>query len=228
VGGGIFHDRFTPELELKPSQLNGVNQTQYIVRNPAFFPNVPDAAMLAALNDGSSVRAVYQIDSRLQVPYTMQTAAGIERQLPRNISLTATYTSTRGLHALRTRDINAPFPTAVDGFGHAAGPRPYGNAAGDIYQYEASGMFNQKQLIVSANAKVNRRLSLSGYYVHGRAMSDTDGPNTFAANPYDLRREYSRSALDSRHRGFISGNVSAPWAYGSRRSSICNQACRIT
>ena len=136
AGSGIFYDRFTSNLLLNASQLNGINQTQFIIRNPSFFPDVPDHATLAALGSqqgSTAVRAVYQIAPRLQVPYLLQTAAGIERQLPHNMTLALTYTNTRGLHQLRTRDINAPFPTAFDSLGRAIGPRPYGSAAGDIY-----------------------------------------------------------------------------------------------
>jgi hypothetical protein len=214
AGSGIFYDRFTSDLLLNATQLNGINQTQFIIRNPLFFPNVPDPATLAALTSeqgDAQSRAVYQIDPRLQVPYVIQTAAGIERQLPHNISLAVNYTNTRGLHQLLTRDINAPLPTAFDSLGRAIGPRPYGSAAGDIYQYEGSGVFRQNQVIVSVTARINRYFSAFGYYVYGRAMSDTDGPGTFPSNPYDLRGEYGRALYDNRHRAFISANTSLPF-----------------
>ena len=41
--------------------------------------------------------------------------------------------------------------------------------------------------------------------------SDTDGAGTFPANSYDLSSEYSRSALDIRHRFVLIGNFRAPW-----------------
>jgi hypothetical protein len=213
-GSGIFYDRFTSDLLIHAEQLNGVNQTQYIIRNPAFFPNVPDAATLAALSAqqaGGSARAVYQVDGHLRVPYLLQNAVGIERQLPKGIALAVNYANTRGVHQLLTRDINAPLPTVFDAQGVAEGPRPYGAAAGDIYQYEGSGSFRQNQVIVSSNAKVGRRVSVFGYYVYGRAYSNTDGPNSMPANPYDLHSEWGRAAYDNRHRGFISATTTLPW-----------------
>ena len=57
-----------PDLLLKAAQLNGVNQTQYIVSNPDFFPNTPSLPTILALAGNSSVRAVYQVDSNLRVP----------------------------------------------------------------------------------------------------------------------------------------------------------------
>lgn len=214
VGGGIFYDRFTSDLNIKATQLNGINQTQYIFRNPDFFPVVPDSATLTALwlqQPAGITRAIWQLDPRLRAPYMIQAAAGVERQLPHNVTLAVNYERSRGVRQLRARDVNAPLPVVFDNSGQAAGPRPYGAAAGDIYQYESSGVFNQNQVIVSINARVNRKLTLFGYYVYSRAMSDTDGPGIFPANPYDLSSEYSRAAFDARHRAFISGTWTAPF-----------------
>jgi hypothetical protein len=111
---------------------------------------------------------------------------------------------------LLTRDINAPLETAFNSLGEAIGPRPFGNSAGDIYQYEGSGVFRQNQLVTSFNAKVSSRLSMFGYYVFNRAMSDTDGPGTMPSNPYDLRADYGRAAFDFRHRAFISATTMLP------------------
>jgi hypothetical protein len=206
AGAGVFYDRFTADQLLRARQLNGSNQTQFIVRNPAFFPEIPDPAAL----DGPQARTIYQVDSRLHAPYLLQAALGIERQIPRNISLAVNYAYTRGLRQLRSRDINAPYPIVFDSSGRSIGPRPYGNSVGDAYQYEASGFYRQHQLIVSATGRLSRRISAYGYYVYGRAMSDTDGPGTLPSNPYDLRSEYGRAAYDNRHRGFLSATANLP------------------
>jgi TonB dependent receptor len=213
AGAGIFYDRFTSNLLMNATLLNGVRQTQYIVRNPPFFPDVPDAAAVAALSDqqgSAATPARYQVDSGLRVPYMIQTAAGIERQLPHGTLFAVNYTSTRGVHELLTRDINAPLPVLFNSLGEAIGPRPFGAAAGDIYQYEGSGLFRQNQLIASFSAKVNSKFSMFGYYVFNRAMSDTDGPGTMPANPYDLREDYGRAAYDFRHRAFVSASATLP------------------
>jgi hypothetical protein len=150
------------------------------------------------------------VDSGLRVPYIIQTAAGIEHQLPHGMSFAVNYMNARGVHQLLTRDINAPLPTAFNSLGEAIGPRPFGDPAGDIYQYEGSGVFRQNQVVASFNAKVNSRFSMFGYYVYSRAKSDTDGPGTLPSNPYDLRSDYGRAAFDFRHRGFISATTMLP------------------
>jgi hypothetical protein len=213
AANGMFYDRFAANLLMNATLLNGINQTQFIIRNPLFYPDIPDIATLEALasqqsSGGSHIR--YQVDSGLRVPYLIQTAAGIEHQLAQGVSLAVNYTNTRGVHELVTRDINAPLETAFNSLGEAIGPRPFGNSAGDIYQYEGSGVFRQNQLVTSFNAKVSSRLSMFGYYVFNRAMSDTDGPGTMPSNPYDLRADYGRAAFDFRHRAFISATTMLP------------------
>jgi hypothetical protein len=151
------------------------------------------------------------VDPALRVPYIIQTAAAIERQLPHGLSFAVNYAATRGVHQLLTRDINAPLPTAFNNLGEAIGPRPFGASAGDIYQYEGSGVFRQNQMIVSVNARVNARFSMFGYYAYNQARSDTDGASTLAANPSDLATDYGRTLYDFRHRGFISANAMLPF-----------------
>lgn len=214
AGAGIFYDRFASNLLLNSVLLNGINQTQYIIRNPLFYPNVPDPASLAVLTAqqvGTATRATYQTDSRMRSPAMTQVAVGVERQFPRGLSMAVNYAGTWGIHQLLTRDINAPLPTTFNSVAEAIGPRPFGNAAGDIYQYEGSGVFRQHQIIVSFNAKINRTISVFGYYLYNRAMSDTDGAGTMPSNPYDLRTDYGRAAFDFRHRAFVSATATLPF-----------------
>ena len=210
AGAGIFYDRFTSALLMNAALLNGTRQTQYLIRNPDFYPAIPDLATLASLQSSNS-HISYRVDSSLHVLYLLQTAIGMERQLPHGLQFAVNYVSTRGDHQLLTRDINAPLPTVFNSLGEAVGPRPFGSAAGDLYQYEGSGVFRQNQMIVSLNARINARFSLFGYYVYNRARSDTDGANTLAADPYNLRADYGRAAFDFRHRGFVSANAMLPW-----------------
>lgn len=214
VGSGIFYDRFTSDLIWNATRQDGVHQTQYIIRNPAFFPQAPNGQTLAAISSqqgSSSGRAIYQIQPKLRIPRLIQTAASFEQNLPANTAVALTYMNTRGWHQLRTDDVNAPQPTITNAQGLANGPRPLGDALGDIYQYQGEGVFRQNQLIVTGRTRLSHWISLFGYYVYSRAMSDTDGPTTMPNNPYNLRAEYGRAAFDFRHRGFISGSIWLPF-----------------
>jgi hypothetical protein len=213
AGAGMFYDRFTSNLLMSAALLNGVRQAQYIIRDPTFFPVVPAGGAVAALAEQQETGATparYQVDPGIRVPYMIQTAVGVEHQLPRGMSFAVNYTGTRGVHELLTRDINAPLPVLFNSLGKAIGPRPFGAAAGDIHHYEGAGVFRQNQLIVSFNAKVNSKFTMYGYYVYNRAMSDTDGAGTMPSNPYDFREDYGSAAFDFRHRAFVSASATLP------------------
>ncbi|HLW78718.1 MAG TPA: carboxypeptidase regulatory-like domain-containing protein, partial [Terriglobia bacterium] len=107
AGFGIFYDRFTEDLVLQADRLNGVNQQQFVVTSPDFFPAIPPPITLAAY---ATLPTAYQIDPNLRAPYTVQTALGVERQLFRNATMSVTYLNAHGVHQLLSRDINAPLP----------------------------------------------------------------------------------------------------------------------
>src|SRR4029077_19281086 len=117
-------------------------------------------------------------------------------------TLSINYTDSRGLHQLRTRDVNAPL--------HGSDPvipvYPLGKS-NPVDQYESSGLFKQNQFTVHVNARLNARHSMFGFYNLGHAHSNTDGVGTFPADSYDLSSEWSRAKFDIRHRFLIGGNV---------------------
>ena len=75
----------------------------------------------------------------------------------------------------------------------------------------SSGLYNQNQLIVNVNSKVNRDISLAGSYVLNRARSNTDGLGTFPANPYNFTGEYGPASTDVRNRFNLTGSIQLRW-----------------
>lgn len=198
TGVGIFYDRVDDSLTLQALRYNGKTQQQYIVMNPTFYPVVPSQAYLEGTLAPQAKREKY---ADLRTPYILQAALGVDRQLPRNTSLSVTYAFSRGVHMLRTRNINAPLPD---------GTLPLGNA-GSMYLFESSGLMRQNQLITNVNTRFSKRVSLFGFYMLNSAKGDTDGLGTFPANTYDLRDEWGSTAFDVRQRMFLGGSVTAPW-----------------
>ncbi len=207
-GSGFFYDRFTTALTLNTLHLNGINQQQYIVTNPDFYPTIPS---LASLGANQSKLAIWQTDSSLHAPYVIQSAIGVDRQLPKNTTVSVTYAESHGVHELRARDINSPLPGTYNASVPGSGIRPYGNI-GDIYQYEASGIFNQEQLITNFNTRFSAKVTAFGYFVYSDAHSNTDGATTFPANQYDESSEYGRAGFNSKFHTFVGGNWIGPLA----------------
>lgn len=203
-GWGIFYDRFDESYTLQAYRLNGSLQQQFIVRDPIFYPVIPTPQELEPFRQAQTIQQVY---SGLKAPYIMQTAIGVERQLPRNITLAVNYSNSRGVHMLRQRNINAPLPGTYDPTDPTSGIRPYGNEAGNLYMYESSGLFKQNQLIVNSRAPINSRINLFGFYMLNYARANTDGVGTFPASTYDLAAEWGRAQFDVRHRGVIGGSI---------------------
>ena len=212
-GSGVFYDRFQEGNVLQSIRYNGVNQQNYIINNPTFFPNIPSLSQLQQL---SQTRR--QIDNSLRAPYTIQSAIGVERQLPRNTTLAITYTNSHTTHVLRSRNINAPFPGTVQFDTQTGQPvtgtgaYPFGFNSGNIYNYESTGTQNQNQFIVNVNSRLNSNTSIFTYYVLNHAKSNTDGVNSFPADGYNLNEEYGRSALDTRHRFVLGGSYQTKYA----------------
>lgn len=205
AGFGTFYDRFPLGFTLTAQRYNGINQQQYIISNPNFFPNIPPLSSLE-----STPTAIRKISSGLRAAYLLQSSVSLERQLPANTTLAVTYTNSHNVHAYRSNDINAPLPgTYIRGV-QGSGVFPLGNP-GPVFLMESSGLYNQNQLIVNVTSRINSGFSLFGFYLLNKTMSNTDGIGTYPANPYDSTGEYGPASNDVRHRVNIGGSINTRW-----------------
>ena len=202
-GFGIFYERLNEQNSLLAERYDGVNQRQLTALNPDLFPAIPDVVPVA----GSTRRI---ISSSMRAPYVLQTAIGMERQLPHNSTVAVTYTTSHGTHQLLSRNINAPLTGTYTGV-QGSGLYPYGATTGPIYEMESAGIYRQQLLVVNVNSRVNRKVTLFGYYTFNRAKSNTDGVNTFPADQYSMAGEYGPANSDIHNRGNIGGTVSSVW-----------------
>jgi hypothetical protein len=206
-GFGVFYDRFDEANTLNALRFNGTSQQNYLINaaSPgaalalAAYPSLPPVSLLSAQN-----QALWRLDPNLRAPYMMQKAIGVDRQLPARTQLSVNLVDTRGVHALRDRDVNALLP---DGTRPLAGTGVAG-ANGDIYQYQTDGIYKQLQLMTNVNSRVNAHLQLQGYYVLGWYNTDANG---FVMNPYNANLDWGRANFDARHRGFVGGTIGLPY-----------------
>jgi hypothetical protein len=179
---------------------------QYTLTNPGvFLPNAtPEqllAEVLAAAGTTPVSQTTYGIAKDLRVPYSLQSAITVERQLPKNTTVSESFLHTRGQHELREQDINAPGLPTYDG-------KP-----GPVLLMESNGIFNQNQLITNVRTQPTSKISLNGFYMYGHANSNTDGVGTLAASPYSMAGEYGPSSLDVHHRAFLGGSITTKWDF---------------
>jgi hypothetical protein len=229
VGTGFFYNRFSEGSTLTVLRNDGVNLRQSFVTEEATrilpptiaeqnLPNV--AAAYAILNQwsptavptvGSSAQIVWDVDPNIQNPTVFAAGIQVERQLPRNITMFAGFYNIRIVHVIRARDVNAPFPATITP-ATPLGVRP-DPTRGEVYRFEASGQFNQRQFFLGFNSRLSRMFQLSGNYSLSKSTNDTDGQGgaMFPMNSYDTSGEFGRGSFDIRHRFTIFGTVNLPW-----------------
>ncbi len=169
------------------------------------FPNAP------AVNNFTNQQIQWRVADDLQAPVVYLAGAQMERQLPKRFTMFAGVFMVRIQHVIRARDINAPLPDTVSA-ANPAGIRPFGDI-GEIYQYESSGRFNQRNIFIGFNNRFSRALTFFSSYNLSKTENDTDGQGggLFPPNSYNLSGEFGRAAFDVRHRFTFAGTLNLPW-----------------
>lgn len=210
-GWGMFYTRFDEGYTLDAERYNGVTQQQFLQSYPSCFPNF--AAGLTANTcplGASSGQNITTVDRNLRTPYIMQSAVGIERQLPRNTTVSVNYLDSRGVHLLLSRDINAPLPGTFAS-GNPVYPYASINGTGQIDQFESTGVYRQRQVMVNVNSRISRNISMFGNYSYNVAHSTADSATSLVSNPYDISADYGASSLNVHNRVFLGGSVNSRW-----------------
>lgn len=232
AGAGLFYNRFGEFQTLQANRFNGLNVLQYAITEEGrlippsvieqqFGAAAPVYALLNSFNPDTvpsvanvpaTQQTVWQIDPNLQIPTVYVVGTQVERQLPRNITMFMGFYNIKIQHVIRARDVNAPLPGSIIPTIRPGGIRP-DPTQGEIYRYEASGRFNQRQLFVGFNSRLSRTITLSGNYSLSKSENDTDGQGsgTFPMNSYDTTGEYGRAGFDIRHRFSLFGSIILPW-----------------
>lgn len=203
-GFGIFYERFSEGSVLQTRRLNGINQSQLMVRDPDFL-TVPTPESLESRVAKSQI--VRRVADDFQAPYSLFSALQLERQLSPRITVSAIYYNVRTKHALRQRDINAPLPGTFVIGAPGSGERPFGDI-GEILLYESSGAQNENRLQVVVNGRIGPFAPLFANYSLAKVEGDAEGD--FPANQYDLSGEYGPLSTDVRHRFVMGWTVNVP------------------
>lgn len=206
MGAGMFYDRVPESLTLDALRQNGTTQLTYNIQFPNFYPVAPAVSQLAANKVPQNLRI---LDSRIEAPKIIQIAVGVDRQLPKGVTVSVNYTQSKGVHQLRSRNLNAPLQGTYDSSNPSAAVYPLGTS-GPLYSYESSALFKQFQFSTNVSARVNSRISLFGFYVYGQAKSNSDGQGSFPSNPYDFSGDWGRASFDVRHRIQMGGSLLLP------------------
>jgi hypothetical protein len=195
-GAGLFHGELGLGLVQDVWRLDGTRQYEIVVSDPAY----PDPLA------GGTTEVVYPSSRRvfaphLRIPYETRASLSIERTLPWNVSVTASYDFERGTDRFRTRNLNAPLP---DGAG-----RPNPNE-GNVLQLESAGRSRSRQLRVGGRQRL-RFLTYNASYTLSSDLDDGEGPFWQPMNNYDPGADWGRAGFNQRHRYSFTVNAQAPF-----------------
>ena len=229
AGFGVFHARFPGSLINNLFTSNGVYQTSVTLQstNAAQFAAGPVFGnKLSAPPPGYSAGAtnIQFAAPNLRTPYSEQGTLAIERQIARDITLTASYVWSRGVQLLTSRDLNIGEPgpavtyTIADANGNAIGKfsTPVYLAAnkpdpryGRILQNENGLKSYYNALAVQFDKRFSHGLQALVSYTWGHAIDNGQGAGQDALfysnvnlNTYNGNYNFDKgsSLLDQRHR----------------------------
>lgn len=206
-GAGIFFGRVTTDLRLLDLRFNGINQQNFIVRDPSFYPNVPTIEQLA---DADQKQTIWRVADEPKMPWTFRAAFSIERDLPyrTKVSANVIYRADRGYP--RALNVNAPFPGTFNPLIPGSGTRPFPDL-GNIFEFVTTGISNKPTLLITATSNPHKRVSIFGRFVWSKEKADNESAYSFPANSYDVEAEYGAVSFDIRTNGNLGINYTAPW-----------------
>ena len=217
AGYGWFFDRFAAGNVLTTVRQNGVNQVQYVVKNPTFNSNAPLPSQLASIS--TSAPTLYTLSPNLKAAVNMQAAVGIDHQFGKAVTLSATYINSHGVHQYLSENINA-YEKGTYNLATGTGVRPNG-VNENIDQFQSGGLYNQNQLMMNYSVRA-KKLTLFGFYMLGFANSDTSGASYFSSDPTNPGADYGRASFNTRQRFLIGGNYIAPFGISLSPMLVAN------
>jgi hypothetical protein len=187
VGAGLFHDRTGPGPLSDLLHSEDGRLLRYVITNPGYpSPLLPGQSLLA------EPRSIVELAPGITSPATWQYSAGVERQLAKALTLSATYIGMRSDSLFLSRDINAPPPP-----NYLARPDP---AYGVVRQIESTGRLRSNALQFTLRGSITTFFTGQTQYTLSQTRNDTGGIAWFPANDYERSGEWGLADYDQRHR----------------------------
>jgi hypothetical protein len=206
IGSGIYYDRFPiSSLMTATRQGDPLMQQTYTVTDPTFFGNnVPSPS-------ASWVITTYRVSPNLRSEYEIDSSASAEFSLGKRGSIALTFLNKVQKHQWVSINTNAP---------RSDGSRPYGTAAGNMYEFVSGAEGLGNWFYIDPRIKVNKSVTVSGHFNFKRQTADTFGLTSFASNSYNIHKDYGRSPSDRIYSAYLA--VSALLKWGIRTGCFLN------
>ena len=185
AGAGLFHARLDNWVIREMLRLDGTRQQEILISNPS-YPDPFQSGNVTIVPPSS--RRVF--DKDLVTPLYANVALAVERSLPRNLFVSASYDYQRGMRLLRSRDTNAPLPgTPPDANGRI--PRP-DTSQGQVWLLESAALSKWNAFRVNMRQRFSI-FSVNASYTYQMNTGDVswDGPFSTPSNSYDLMADWA-------------------------------------
>ena len=221
-GTGIFHQRLDLDVVNNLVRFDGTGQRALVISNPSFFnpsfvPDFVDGSTGEVTDEEVRVRA-----DELTAPYTWNSEATIETSFSGGLILTGSYRFIRGVHLLRSRNLNSPFDitssvprSCSPGQDATTCVRP-DPTRGNINQLESTGTSSNHNFRIGFRQRFSF-LNLNGSYNFNSNYDDVGWDSFYLpADNFDLDSEWGRSG--ARHGFNTSANLRLPWKVNANTS----------
>ena len=188
-------------------QNNGLNTANPTVSaaDPLQFGS--GGSIIYPINDFSQV-SQWMVDPNFKTPVFDQWNAGIQRQLPGNLTLDANYVGSNGRHEDWGPTLNVPAP----GPGAQQARRPYPYMLQQWFdQSVGDSRYNALQVTVQEHA--NHGLTFLAAYTLAHANADgcNLGASCESQNPYDRHSDYGTSDLNEKNVFSVAFTAASPY-----------------
>jgi hypothetical protein len=198
AGAGLFYDRTGGDFPATAVLHNGSVLDAVQLQNPT-YPIATNSTFSAVPTN------IVRFAPDIRTPYTIQSSVGVERQLTRQATFTATYRNSVQIKSFRSRDANAPLlppnPTLTGIYS-----RP-NSSFGQIQQIESGGRQLLNALDVTFRDQAGRWFSGQAQYTLARAENNTGGIRSFPQDQYHPNAEWGRANFDRLHSLNLLGNI---------------------
>jgi hypothetical protein len=207
AGIGMFYQRFLVDDVVLAERENGIQQKQYAVNDPDFYPALPPPDELGP----DAQPSIYRIGSALRAPYIVQQGVSLDKEFFKKLSVSLDYSYYRGVDQFLVRNVNAPLPGTYNPNVPTSGIRPNGTLE-NIYEYESEGTSKRNRIYLNVHYRT-KPLTIYGVYIYGHSNANTTGTSFIPSNQYDLHQDYGRAANDLRNRAYFGGLASLPFKF---------------
>ncbi|HLJ86687.1 MAG TPA: TonB-dependent receptor [Candidatus Angelobacter sp.] len=167
---------------------------------------------------------VYHVPSTFHNPYAEQASFGIEREVSKDMSVSANYIYVHTLRLPQTRDTNllptAPLTTAINGNQFQNWGAPQCGIPGVCFvnplvlqnnEYESNTAALYQGGIFEFKKRFSEHYTVVANYTYSKAYDDTTDFSYFPSNQANLAGERGLSSFDQRHKVTVYGVLESPW-----------------